>query len=84
MRFEMMNHLLERGNGIAEMMELSATLYGVCQFTFGPVGRNQFQVGPLSGKLQELDMCGLQGVVDHGRGQVIPKAEAMLFRCGFH
>ena len=60
-------------------MESSASLYGACQFTLWPVGCDQFKVGTLSGKLQKLDMRGLQRVVNHGRCQVEPKAEAEIF-----
>ena len=78
----MPDRLIECGNGVAEMMEASTTLYGARQFTFRPIRCDQFQVGSVFGKLQELDIRGLQRIVDHGRRQVIPEAEAKVYSCG--
>lgn len=82
MRLEMTDRLFEGGNGVAKMMQTSPALCGAGQFTPGSIGRDQFQVGPLSGQLEELDVGGLQWIMDHERRETVSEAKAVIFGCG--
>ncbi len=82
MRFKMTDRLFEGGDCVTEMMQTSPAFHGAGQFTPGPIRRDQFQVGPLSRKLEELDVGGLQRIVDHERRETVSEATAVIFGCG--